>query len=60
MRIPRRLKKIAKKKYNILRVNNGLKPYRKLITYDYDIEGVMVIPKKEYLFLKSVNELHNL
>ena len=60
MRIPRRKKKLIKKKYNSLRIEEGLKPYRKLIAYDYDKDGVTVIPKKSYLFLKYVNELNNL
>ena len=57
MRIPRKKKKIVKKRYNLLRVKDGLKPYRKLIAFNSDGEVVWVIPKKEYLFLKMCREL---
>lgn len=57
MRIPRKKKRLIKKKYNSLRIKEGLKPYRKLIAYDYDVDGCWVIRKKEYRFLKKGREL---
>ena len=58
MRIPRKKKKLVKKRYNLLRVKDGLKPFRKLIALKPDGEGVWVIPKKEYLYLKMCRELN--
>ena len=49
MRLPRKLKKLAKKRYNELMIMHGHKPVKKLIAYDYDGEGCMVAIKKEYL-----------
>jgi hypothetical protein len=58
MRIPRKKKKEVKKRYNLLRVKDGLKPHRKLIALNPDGDGVWVIPKKEYLYLKMCRELN--